>query len=497
MELKLSEFVITLNDKLVTMEALVDHWQRTHAVEPANAQTCYGYYRPDMEGGEYMHVALWHPDTAPDKDERMVPGYFIPQVEYARYGINEAHQLLCNVLGLHFTVTDALERDVMDALQKVWAPQDKWKSAVLVAMKRAGWDDAETLANVKDPEEALRQLALYWQSYGQGMASVEALEASGLSIELKTPTSEKQPKQIVSYCNSCERPDFNGHDHGCPNDVEVIPEPADDSHIIDDDVLWPPSGLYRHTDGGMYEVIYGASSSEDKSRVVVYRHRWPFEPGVWTRPYSEWNSRFTPITSLQYAAEVDSRSQQDAQTLVTACRKQRKAKEAQHLQNLQDEAQGLDPRLDELNDIEIRSGSLLYDAQGKLWKARVPTLKGYTLMMCPEQHGEHGDGDAAVWHTNVLNPEGLPALFWNNPQEDLKLRWSLRRLNDTVGWETQTPFGLLQIEHQPRMRYPWHIRSLCNERGFDAEEGWATANSAMKSVERRYFNKLKQAQSKQ
>jgi hypothetical protein len=219
--------------------------------------------------------------------------------------------------------------------------------------------------------------------------------------------------QDTKYCASCERPDFNGHDRGCPNDKDyvlvaaeidksqVVPNtgstlpmavlPKDAAQLTEaelsnpeymrgyvescndtvaevlaenkrlrailaraqlyaegtpdntqvhstnpgtgevtltaDDIkelcAWPPTGLFRHTDGGIYEVLMGAQSSTDQSLVVVYKHRWPFDASIWTRPFREWD-RFQPITQQQFDKIAQSMDRQAMQQLITLRRTARK-----------------------------------------------------------------------------------------------------------------------------------------------------------------------------
>jgi hypothetical protein len=99
--------------------------------------------------------------------------------------------------------------------------------------------------------------------------------------------------------------------------------------LTDDDIkelhAWPPTGLFRHTDGGIYEVLMGAQSSTDQSLIVVYKHRWPFDVSVWTRPFKEWD-RFTPITQQQFDKIAQSMDRQAMQQLITLRRTARKSK---------------------------------------------------------------------------------------------------------------------------------------------------------------------------
>lgn len=63
----------------------------------------------------------------------------------------------------------------------------------------------------------------------------------------------------------------------------------------------PEPGLYRHTDGGYYEVVGMGRDSRDAQPVVLYDHVWPFEAGRWTRPLPEWASRFMPVQAEELA----------------------------------------------------------------------------------------------------------------------------------------------------------------------------------------------------
>jgi hypothetical protein len=137
----------------------------------------------------------------------------------------------------------------------------------------------------------------------------------------------------TKYCSSCERPDFNDHDRGCPDDRDTQVHSTNPGTgavtLTDDDIkelrAWPPTGLFRHTDGGIYEVLMGAQSSTDQSLIVVYKHRWPFDVSIWTRPFKEWD-RFTPITQQQFDKIAQSMDRQAMQQLITLRRTARKSK---------------------------------------------------------------------------------------------------------------------------------------------------------------------------
>lgn len=87
--------------------------------------------------------------------------------------------------------------------------------------------------------------------------------------------------------------------------------------------LPPALGCFRHNDGGLYQFLDNGRDSRDGSPVVIYKHLWPFEQGMWSRPQAEWASRFTPISE----AEVLTAMQGDRVALqqsITASRNARK-----------------------------------------------------------------------------------------------------------------------------------------------------------------------------
>ncbi len=85
----------------------------------------------------------------------------------------------------------------------------------------------------------------------------------------------------------------------------------------------PRPGYYRHTDGGLYQVVGMARDSRDASDVVLYDHVWPFEAGRWTRPLPEWASRFTPVTAHE-VADTQRGDRAADQVRIGAARKARK-----------------------------------------------------------------------------------------------------------------------------------------------------------------------------
>ena len=62
-------------------------------------------------------------------------------------------------------------------------------------------------------------------------------------------------------------------------------------------------GIYKHTKGGLYEVVSVGKCSETKAEQVIYRSLQANHEGeVWVRPLSEWQERFTQfdIGTLEY-----------------------------------------------------------------------------------------------------------------------------------------------------------------------------------------------------
>lgn len=82
---------------------------------------------------------------------------------------------------------------------------------------------------------------------------------------------------------------------------------------------------YVHRYGGLYYALYNAIDSRDLTPVIVYRHVYPFESAIWTRPEAEWTpDRFTEIT----AAEAHELMRIDRKTLQAAIAALKKAQKA-------------------------------------------------------------------------------------------------------------------------------------------------------------------------
>lgn len=85
-----------------------------------------------------------------------------------------------------------------------------------------------------------------------------------------------------------------------------------------------PGQLFRHQDGGYYQLVTCARHTNDLHPVVVYAHVWPFEPSTWVRPIQEWESRFTRCTSAELSDAMLS-DRAVAQAKITAAKAARRA----------------------------------------------------------------------------------------------------------------------------------------------------------------------------
>lgn len=81
---------------------------------------------------------------------------------------------------------------------------------------------------------------------------------------------------------------------------------------------------FRHVDGGYYQFICSAYSSEDQSEKVVYKHVWPFTPSVWERPVAEFVAKFSPITQEELDA-ARTNNKEAAQKEIAAAKAHRRA----------------------------------------------------------------------------------------------------------------------------------------------------------------------------
>lgn len=82
-------------------------------------------------------------------------------------------------------------------------------------------------------------------------------------------------------------------------------------------------------DGGLYRFDRIARSADTGKEVVVYEHRWPFDPSFWARDKEEFEARFTLITEMEYLTISASMLRADGQAAVTAAKAARRAKRDQ------------------------------------------------------------------------------------------------------------------------------------------------------------------------
>lgn len=84
--------------------------------------------------------------------------------------------------------------------------------------------------------------------------------------------------------------------------------------------------FFKHRDGGIYVLIDEGKYSVDASAVVIYKHLWPFEQGMWVRPAVEFfDGRFKELTGEEYAVEIArSGNRTEAQEAVNKAKAARK-----------------------------------------------------------------------------------------------------------------------------------------------------------------------------
>jgi len=89
---------------------------------------------------------------------------------------------------------------------------------------------------------------------------------------------------------------------------------------------------YRHVDGGIYRFFTEATHTDGLESHAVYEHLWPFEPGPYIRPISQWHKRFSAISEAQ-AMSLMQGNREDAQQAVTVCKAKRRETERQAAEN--------------------------------------------------------------------------------------------------------------------------------------------------------------------
>jgi hypothetical protein len=79
---------------------------------------------------------------------------------------------------------------------------------------------------------------------------------------------------------------------------------------------------FQHRYGGIYTVVDSdATSTVDLSRLVVYKHVFPFEQKCWVRPYSEFSDgRFRELDATELS-NLLSKDRAQAQVDISEARK--------------------------------------------------------------------------------------------------------------------------------------------------------------------------------
>lgn len=64
----------------------------------------------------------------------------------------------------------------------------------------------------------------------------------------------------------------------------------------------PKTNIYQHRYGGFYLKIGVALDTQTSQEVVIYKHLWPFEPKLFTRPLDQFNDplRFKKVTFQKF-----------------------------------------------------------------------------------------------------------------------------------------------------------------------------------------------------
>lgn len=86
-----------------------------------------------------------------------------------------------------------------------------------------------------------------------------------------------------------------------------------------------PGQLFRHQDGGCYQVVAMAQHTEDLTPLVIYTHLWPFKRETWARPAHEWASRFTRMTQRELDEEMLTIPAEQAQAIAIVNKATRRA----------------------------------------------------------------------------------------------------------------------------------------------------------------------------
>lgn len=86
-----------------------------------------------------------------------------------------------------------------------------------------------------------------------------------------------------------------------------------------------PGQLFRHQDGGCYQVVALARHTDDLTPLVIYTHLWPFTRETWARPAHEWASRFARMTQRELDETMLTTPVEQAQAEVLVAKATRRA----------------------------------------------------------------------------------------------------------------------------------------------------------------------------
>jgi hypothetical protein len=85
--------------------------------------------------------------------------------------------------------------------------------------------------------------------------------------------------------------------------------------------------VFRLSDGSLMCRVCEGRNGLDQEDLMVYEHLWPFEKLMWTRPLSQFQERFTPITEAELE-EAIAGNREAAQTAVKEHKANRRKNQA-------------------------------------------------------------------------------------------------------------------------------------------------------------------------
>ncbi len=85
------------------------------------------------------------------------------------------------------------------------------------------------------------------------------------------------------------------------------------------------NSFYLHKDGGLYKTLYIAASTVNLSEHVIYKHIYPFENAIWSRPIEEWtDDRFRALSDAEAFHYMKNEKQEELKLKIQASKKIRK-----------------------------------------------------------------------------------------------------------------------------------------------------------------------------